>query len=447
MTALLTGSQSDAARSELESAGWEYVTARTWVLARIDHEEPYWAEQTAQKLTASGITVDITPRLREAMDEEWTWANYPMPWCTRTEMREVSDEAQKIYDDIRHGRLLIHAHAPDGHTTVAVVTYPDTGKSVYLHGEDHLRTVASSYESPAQALADFQKYHGSEMRLGPAPQTSTERAADDARTLLPVTRVESEPNHGEPETVPTYAADAGDDALLDAFLDTHRDWQKWRTWSDDTTHAIHEDQTLRIERVHETAAHETAWTVAAYDTPISERAWVLTATGGTPAPVLQELLDHLADNANRNTNTRIDEKTVTAATQPLIEAGWKHTMDGRGICWTSPRGDAAVKFDAFAAQHPDKALTTWTAWASAGPTQLLWTLTASTHTPTPLLAALTETLATGTGTGTRSRSRSTRYASLSASPSVIPDAHAAPGPSLSKAAPTCPPTGAGRRGR
>jgi hypothetical protein len=45
------------------------------------------------------------------MDKEWTWANYPMPWCTRSEFREVSSEAQKIHDDIRHGQLLIHAHA------------------------------------------------------------------------------------------------------------------------------------------------------------------------------------------------------------------------------------------------------------------------------------------------------------------------------------------------
>ena len=61
-----------------------------------------------------------------------------MPWCTRSEIREVSNEAQKIHDDIRHGQLLIHAHAQDGHTTVAVGTYLHRGgKSIYLHGADH----------------------------------------------------------------------------------------------------------------------------------------------------------------------------------------------------------------------------------------------------------------------------------------------------------------------
>ncbi|MGW3658078.1 hypothetical protein ACWD6R_21370 [Streptomyces sp. NPDC005151] len=72
--------------------------------------------------------------------------------------------------------------------------------------------------------------------------------------------------------MPAYAADTGDhDALLDTFLDAHSDWEKRWTWSGDTTHAIHESQTLRIERIHEAPAHETAWTVAAYETPVSDR--------------------------------------------------------------------------------------------------------------------------------------------------------------------------------
>jgi hypothetical protein len=81
--------------------------------------------------------------------------------------------------------------------------------------------------------------------------------------------------------------------------------------------------------------------------------WVLTATGATPAPVLQNLLIHIADGDGWGTviGAPVDEKIVTAATQPLSDAGWKHTMDGRWIRWTSPDGDAGVQFDAFAAQH------------------------------------------------------------------------------------------------
>ncbi|MEV8293126.1 DUF317 domain-containing protein [Streptomyces rochei] len=280
----LTGSQAHVASTALEAANWTVAATGVLILARIDHEEPYWAADAAQNLITEGITVEITPRLQEAIYEEWTWANYPMPWLTRSEIREVSSEAQKIHDDIRNGHLLIHAHAHDGHTTVAVGTYLHRGgKSVYLHGEDHLRQVAGTFDSPASALLAFEETHADEMRPGPAPLTDTERAAIEARSVFDVTTAKPEPARPQPETVPVYLADAGDhDALLDTFLDTHGEFQKWRTWSDDTTHATHESQTLRIERVHETPAHETAWTVAAYETPVSDRMWVLSATGATP---------------------------------------------------------------------------------------------------------------------------------------------------------------------
>ncbi|MGW2918393.1 hypothetical protein ACWDBF_11080 [Streptomyces angustmyceticus] len=48
---------------------------------------------------------------------------------------------------------------------------------------------------------------------------------------------------------------------------------------------------MRIERIHAVPAHESAWVVAAY------------------------------------------EKSVTAATRPLVEAGWKHGIDGRWMRW------------------------------------------------------------------------------------------------------------------
>ncbi|MGQ4381428.1 DUF317 domain-containing protein [Streptomyces sp. SAS_267] len=405
VTAVLTGPQARIAHTGLEAADWTVVADNVLVLVRIDHEEPYWAQDTAKHLTAAGITVDITPRLREALDEEWTWASYPTPWCTHAEIRKISNEAQKIHDDIRHGQLLIHAHAHDGHTTVAVGTYvTGKGKSVYLHGEDHLRQIADTFDSPAQALLAFEKVHRTEMRPGPAPLTDTERAAAEARTPLTLPPAQPEPGRPEPETVPVYLADADDhDALLNTFLNAHGEWEKWRTWSDETTHAIHESQTLRIELVHEASIDETAWTVAAYETPVSDRMWVLTATGATPAPLLQELLDHLAygDGWDTAVGAPVDEKTVTAATQPLSEAGWKHSVDGRWIRWTSPARDASVQFDAFTAQHPSHNLATWTISAGPHPDRPTWTLTASPNTPSSLLADLTENLVHEAGTRQR----------------------------------------------
>lgn len=350
--------------------------------------------------------------------------------------REVSNQAQKIHDDIRHGQLLIHAHAHDGHTTVAVGTYLGrTGKSVYLHGEDHLRQVADTFDSPAQALLAFEKDHAAEMRPGPAPLTDTELAAIEARSVFDVTTAMSEPSRPEPETVPAYLADAGDhDALLDEFLTTHGEFERWRTWSDETTHAIHESQTLRIERVHDTPDHETVWTVAAYETPVSDRMWVLTATGATPAPVLQELLNHLADGDGWDTaiGAAVDEKSVTAATQPLSDAGWKHTVDGRWIRWTSPTGDAGVHFDAFAAQHPIQNLATWTVWAGPNKDRPTWTITASPHTPSPLLCDLSETLAHETGLRRPQTAGTGRRTSLVTSPPAISAVAANPAASRSR---------------
>ncbi|MGW5442759.1 DUF317 domain-containing protein [Streptomyces asiaticus] len=244
-----------------------------------------------------------------------------------------------------------------------------------------------------------------------------------------------EPAHTELETVPAYLADAGDhDALLDTFLEAHGAWEKRRTWSDETTHAIHESQTLRIERVHETPAHETSWTVAAYETPVSDRLWVLTATGATPAPVLQELLDHLADGDGWDTaiGAPVDGKMVTAAMQSLSDAGWKHTVDGRWIRWTSPAGDAGVQFDAVTAQHPIQNLAAWTAWAGPDPDRPTWTITASPHTPSSLLADLSETLAHETGTRQAQPAGRERRTSLITSPPATPAVSAGPAASHSR---------------
>ncbi|MFF5257149.1 DUF317 domain-containing protein [Streptomyces leeuwenhoekii] len=405
VTATVTGHHAHVAFVALEADGWEAVAADTLVLARIDREEPYWANQTAQQLEDVGITTEISSGLREAIDEEWTWANYPMPWCTRAEIRDVSNQAQKIYDDIRHGRLLIHAHAHDGHTTVAVGTHRDTGKSVYLHGENHLRQIADTFDSPAQALTAFERLHGDSMRPGPAPLTDTERQAAQARTSpgTPDTGPETPTPQPEPspqrEVVPAYAAGPGDhDAIFEEFLAAHDDWEKWRTWSDGTTHAIHKSQTLRIEHIHEADPQETSWTIAAYETPVSEHMWHLTATGATPATILKALLTVLAsDDALEADGALIREKTVTEVTRPLADVGWQHTNQGSYLHWKPQEGDVRLTLDALAAQSPNDTSTTWRIWAGRDVDRPECTIHASNNTPATVLSHLTGELAHGFG--------------------------------------------------
>lgn len=224
----ITGTPTHTMRALLAVHGFEPLDDSTMVMARIDREEAHYAEQAAHTLRAEGVIVDITPQLREEIDTEWTWANYPMLWCSREEVREVSNDAQRIYDDIRSGRLIIHAHAHDGWTTVAVGTYRD-GPSIHLHGENHLRVEAGRYGNPATAIAEFERLYGDAVRPGPAPATSTERDATQARTPSVPTAANAEPPLATAEPMEAQADEADDhEALLKDFLESHTEWEKWQ---------------------------------------------------------------------------------------------------------------------------------------------------------------------------------------------------------------------------
>ncbi|MEV6730751.1 hypothetical protein [Streptomyces sp. NPDC051364] len=110
VTATLAGPETsrNAARTALSNRGFRWIDLKTLVLVRVDHEEPYYADQAARTLRDVGATVEITPSLQEEIDTEWTYVNYPMTYLDRDEIRAVSAEAQRIHDDIASGRLTIH---------------------------------------------------------------------------------------------------------------------------------------------------------------------------------------------------------------------------------------------------------------------------------------------------------------------------------------------------
>lgn len=403
VTATLTGTQAHIPHVGLEADGWHVTAKNILVLARIDHEEPYWAEKAARQLTTDGITVEITPQLRDAIDEEWTWANYPMSWCTRAEIREVSDAAQKIYDDIRHGRLLIHAHALDAHTTVAVGTYLDTRKSVYLHGENHLRQIANTFDTPAQALTTFERLHSDTMRPGPAPMTDAERDAADAR-MSPSTpgAVSGLPSAGT-DTVPAdTAGPAAHEALLNSFIEDNGEWEKYRTWSDDASVANHETLTLRAEFNHEARGPDIAWTIASYESPVGARTWHATATANTPTDIIETLLKSLDSDSvwTDRTSAPLAEGTLTTATRPLTEFGWTPTINGHHINWPAPDGRTGLRLDVAAASRVGRSASAWALWGGNTPEQPDWTMELSPHTPAAVLQDLTYELALTHSAGT-----------------------------------------------
>ncbi|EST31656.1 DUF317 domain-containing protein [Streptomyces niveus] len=397
VTATLTGTQAHIPHVGLEADGWHATADNFLVLARIDHEEPYWAEKAARRLAADGITVEITHQLRDAIDEEWTWANYPMPWCTRAEIREVSNRAQEIYDDIRHGRLLIHAHAQDAHTTVAVGTYLTGGTSVYLHGENHLRQIANVFDSPAQALTAFEDMHSDTMRPGPAPMTDTEHDTHDARTSpgTPATTPELPAPGTDTATADTVAG--AHEALFASFIENNGEWENYRTWSDDASVANHETLTLRVQFDHEARGQDTAWTIASYQSPVGERTWHATATAGTPTDIIETLLKSLdTDTAwTERTSAPLTERTLTTVTRPLTEFGWTQTINGHHINWPAPNGETGLRLDVAAAVGATTARTepAWTLWSGKSAEQPTWTIEFSRHTPAAVLQDLTYELA------------------------------------------------------
>lgn len=203
------------------------------------------------------------------------------------------------------------------------------------------------------------------------------------------------------ESVSSYASDPGDhEALLDDFLTENGDWEKYRTWDDNTTIANHESLTLRALFDHDAQSRETKWTIAAYETPVSGLLWQMTVAAATPAPVLSTLLTVLAAGGAWDTavGNPVTPRMIAQVNHPLTDAGWEHTASGRHLHWQTPTGDAGIAFDTLAATGTDVFLPAWTLWAGPTIDCPAWTINATADTPAGLLADLSEELAHGIGT-------------------------------------------------
>ncbi|MFD5753581.1 DUF317 domain-containing protein [Streptomyces sp. NPDC127033] len=243
------------------------------------------------------------------------------------------------------------------------------------------------------------------MRPGPAPATETEQQTAEARTALTTpapdgaTTPPAERDEPRTELVPAYAADPGNhEALLDTFLDELGEWQKYRTWVENTTIATHESLTLRIEFVHEAYIDDVAWTIAAYESPAGPRVWHLTATSATPVGIMEVLLDSLAtQDAWAQEADGLNEQTVAQAMRPLADEGWSQKVDSRRIRWSEPTGKpAGAVFDAYAATtQAENPLPAWTIWGGNHKDHPTWAIRCSPHTPAQLLADLTYDLIHG----------------------------------------------------
>lgn len=402
VVATITAPERYLARAVLAEHGFRPTGDETMVLARIDHDEPHHADKAASALREGGAIVEVSATLQEEIETEWTYGNAPThwQWLTPEEIREATGEAQRIHDDIAAGRLTIHAHAHDGWTTVAVGTYAG-GKSVHLHGEDHLRTEETDYASEAEAVADFHRRHTVAVRPGPAPLTDIERDAFDVLGTAPSSttpaaaplRLAAEE---APQLVPVYANGPGDhEALLNDFFAANGEWEKWRP-HDETTIASHESLTLRVEFLHEASHGDSAWTIAAYESPVGERLWHATATPATPVEIMRILLNSLSteDSWGRGPGTPVKEEDLAHASRPLEDAGWPLKVGTRLIDWTAPTTDGAgLRFDTLVKQG--NVLPAWTIWGGSTADDPSWAIHLSTHAPTSLIQDVTFELAHG----------------------------------------------------
>ncbi|MFC5252038.1 hypothetical protein [Streptomyces nigrescens] len=177
----------------------------------------------------------------------------------------------------------------------------------------------------------------------------------------------------------------------------HAELDREGTWDDDSTVANHESLTPRALFDHEAQGRDTKWTLAAYETPVSDRLWHATAAASTLAELVLAMLNSAAGESAWGPAASLTETTITQATRPLADAGWMQTIEGRYIHWEAPgEGAACIQFDAFAARPRfGSALPTWTVWGGNAVHQPTWALELSSHFPTPLLQDISSEPVTG----------------------------------------------------
>lgn len=184
-------------------------------------------------------------------------------------------------------------------------------------------------------------------------------------------------------------------AVLNDFFATHGDWEKRRP-HDETTIASHESLSLRIEFLHEAAHGDSAWTVAAYESPVGERLWHATVTPTTPAAIIRVLLESLSteDVWGSSPTTPVKESDLAHASRPLDDAGWPLKCGARLIDWTAPTNDGAgLRFDTQVKQGDP--LPAWTIWGGNTVDRPTWAIHLSAYAPTSLIQDVTFKLAHG----------------------------------------------------
>ncbi|MFI0711359.1 DUF317 domain-containing protein [Streptomyces inhibens] len=182
----------------------------------------------------------------------------------------------------------------------------------------------------------------------------------------------------------------------------HAEPDRERTWDEDSTVANHQSLTLRALFDHEAQGRDTKWTLAAYETPVSERLWHATAAASTPAELCSPCSTPLRASQHgaqppalrRPPSRRRRARSPTrAGSRPSRVA----TSTGKPPAKVPQASSSTPSPQDSASAAPCRHGRCGAATPSNQPT---WALELSSHFPTPLLQDIAFELAEGQGVRT-----------------------------------------------
>ncbi|MFF2657403.1 DUF317 domain-containing protein [Kitasatospora sp. NPDC058032] len=210
----------------------------------------------------------------------------------------------------------------------------------------------------------------------------------------------------DPQVVlPVHLAGPSDGAsAFTQFLDEHDGWLRFSPDGGDTTVAVHEDLCARIQLDHEPALNGPRWTIAVYDSPVSNLSWHADFDVLTPHEIPLSVASSLSYALGHGSLARRDQAqwgsrpTREVLARDLRESGWQDVSTENQMEFRSPDGLAGlVRWDGGAHHRspagPD-APAPVKLWGGTGDQQWQATFTAAAPTLliTEALAELTEPL-------------------------------------------------------
>ncbi|MET8623750.1 DUF317 domain-containing protein [Kitasatospora sp. NPDC004669] len=194
---------------------------------------------------------------------------------------------------------------------------------------------------------------------------------------------------------PGYLAGPGDpEAALAAFLDEHPSWNRY-SHGQDTTVAIHEQLTAKIELNHE-ETDGPRWTIASYESPVGQLAWRARFSARTPHEVVTAVARRLSYALAHPSNWqqaealwgRLSRDIAIEGEAEAAATSWNRTTTEHQTSFSSSDGTAGVTIRAVQGTSEARVFPMFTVWG--GPRSEdhpRWEATFTPFTPTTLITA------------------------------------------------------------